>query len=72
MITARVLGSREIGIDCGLEGHLTSCENGVSMMKFNTPTNCRMGVVAIFFKLSMAVRDLHNKLVEEKVRWFLW
>jgi len=30
------------------------------------PNSAQMGVVAVFFKLSMAVRDLHNHLVEEK------
>ncbi|GMT09897.1 hypothetical protein PFISCL1PPCAC_1194 [Pristionchus fissidentatus] len=33
---------------------------------YKHPNSAQMGVVAVFFKLSMAVRDLHNKLVEEK------
>jgi len=30
------------------------------------PNSAQMGVVAVFFKLSMAVRDLHSHLVEER------
>ncbi|GMS78659.1 hypothetical protein PENTCL1PPCAC_30227 [Pristionchus entomophagus] len=33
---------------------------------YKHPNSAQMGVVAVFFKLSMAVRDLHNTLVEEK------
>lgn len=33
---------------------------------YKHPNSAQMGVVAVFFKLSMAVRDLHNHLVEEK------
>ncbi|KAK0410308.1 hypothetical protein QR680_005058 [Steinernema hermaphroditum] len=31
---------------------------------YKHPNSAQMGVVAVFFKLSMAVRDLHNHLVE--------
>ncbi|EPB79917.1 thioredoxin [Ancylostoma ceylanicum] len=33
---------------------------------YKHPNSKQMAVVAVFFKLSMAVRDLHNHLVEEK------
>ncbi|CAP36281.1 Protein CBR-DPY-11 [Caenorhabditis briggsae] len=33
---------------------------------YKHPNSKQMGVVAVFFKLSMAVRDLHNHLVEDK------
>ncbi|CAJ0961815.1 unnamed protein product, partial [Mesorhabditis belari] len=33
---------------------------------YKHPNSAQMGVVAVFFKLSMAVRDLHNHLVENK------
>ncbi|KAK6021232.1 thioredoxin, partial [Ostertagia ostertagi] len=33
---------------------------------YKHPNSKQMAVVAVFFKLSMAVRDLHNHLVEDK------
>lgn len=33
---------------------------------YKDPNSAQMGVVAVFFKLSMAVRDFHNHLVENK------
>ncbi|CAD5225009.1 unnamed protein product [Bursaphelenchus okinawaensis] len=33
---------------------------------YKHPNSAQMGVVAVFFKLSMAVRDLHNHLIEDK------
>ncbi|CAD5231635.1 unnamed protein product [Bursaphelenchus xylophilus] len=33
---------------------------------YKHPDSAQMGVVALFFKLSMAVRDLHNHLIEDK------